>query len=146
MYKHMDLDNIFSLFASNSNLVNEESSKVYIDLTNTPIYWVGMYKKIIENNQGLNYQFIQLIKKSTPELDEDEIIEAGEFYMFNRAFSFIKKIDMENEEHLEAIKKYTDSNLEKILKNNIKFFEKHELYEKCSVLKKVLDFSTEFQK
>ena len=38
----MGLDNIFDLFSSSEELdgVNE---KYYVDFTQTPIYWVGMY-------------------------------------------------------------------------------------------------------
>ena len=46
----INLDNIFHLFSSNDDLDGIDNSNIHIDFKNTPIYWVGMYKKLILNH------------------------------------------------------------------------------------------------
>ena len=42
----MDIDNIFELFSDSEFIKDDETP---IDFSKTPIYWVGMYKKIVLN-------------------------------------------------------------------------------------------------
>jgi hypothetical protein len=46
--KSINLENIFSLFEYSDHL-NKNQDIAFIDLTNTPIYWVGMFKKLLIN-------------------------------------------------------------------------------------------------
>lgn len=141
----MGLDNIFDLFASNEELdgVNE---KCYVDFTQTPIYWVGMYKKLILNNLNFNKKVVQFFKKSNEELDIEDVSEAGEWVTYHRAWSYIKNMNLKDESHVEAIEKYSDEHLDTALKLGISFFEEIEKYENCALLKKILDKSEEFVK
>ena len=50
----INLDNIFHLFSPNDDLEGIDNGKVHIDFKNTPIYWVGMYKKLILNHINFN--------------------------------------------------------------------------------------------
>jgi hypothetical protein len=139
----MDLENVFGLFSSNEDSYD---SDVYIDFAKTPIYWIGMYKKLVLNNLNFNKKVVKFFKEANSELDVHEMSEAGEFVTYNRAWNYIKKIDIENKEHLLAIKKYADAHLDTSLKLGISFFqETNEQYEKCALLKKILDKSKEFQ-
>ena len=54
IYKKMhNLDNIFSLFSSNEEL-DGSNTEVYLDFQNSPVYRVGMYKKLILNHITFN--------------------------------------------------------------------------------------------
>jgi hypothetical protein len=46
--KPINLDNIFSLFSPEGE-IGKDSDKVFIDLTQNPVYLIGMYKKLVIN-------------------------------------------------------------------------------------------------
>ena len=79
----VNLDNIFHLFGSNDNLDGSNDTTTFIDFKVTPIYWVGMYKKLILNHLNFNKKIVNFFKKSNAELDIDDIREAGEFVTSN---------------------------------------------------------------
>jgi len=140
----MNVENIFSLFSKDENLdgVNE---KVHVDFTQTPIYWIGMYKKLVLNHINFNKKVIKFFKNANQELDMEDMKEAGEFVIYNRAWSYINKIDIDHPDTLLAIDKYSDEYLDTSLKLGISFFEQHEEYEKCALLVKILQKSKSLQ-
>ena len=132
------LDNIFELFSSNEN-ADGENDIVHIDFTQTPIYWIGMYKKLVLNHLNFNRKVVKFFKESNEELDVVDMENAGEFVVYNRAWFYIKNVDINVEEHVLAIEKYQDEYLDTSLKLGIHFFEEQEEYEKCAHLKHILD-------
>ena len=140
----INLDNIFSLFSANEEL-DGVNSEVQIDFSQTPIYWIGMYKKLVLNHINFNKKVLKFFKESNQELDVEDMKDAGEFVVYHRAWHYIQNVDIDIEEHVIAIKKYTDEYLDTALKLGISFFEQHEEYEKCALLKRILDKSKEFQ-
>jgi len=142
--KMINLDNIFSLFSANEEL-DGVNSEVQIDFSQTPIYWIGMYKKLVLNHINFNKKVLKFFKESNQELDIEDMKDAGEFVVYHRAWHYIQNVNIDVEEHVIAIKKYTDEYLDTALKLGISFFEQHEEYEKCALLKKILDKSKEFQ-
>lgn len=145
MYTRMsNLDNIFELFSSEEGM-DGVNSNVYIDFTNTPLYWVGMYKKLIGNHVNFNKKILKFFEDSNQELEIDDVKNAGEFVIYHRAWHYIQNVDINVEEHILAIETYQDEYLETSLKLGISFFEKNEEYEKCALLKKILDKTKDFQ-
>jgi hypothetical protein len=57
--------------------------------------------------------------------------------MYDKAWEYIKEINIENQFHLECISKKSNLVMHSNLVNSIKHFEKLEHYEKCSILKKI---------
>ena len=105
--KMVDIDNIFSLFSSHEDL-DGNNTAVHIDFTENPIYWVGMYKKMLNNNIDFNKKLLKIIGKSNEDLDVLDVKKAGEHIVFNRAWNYIKKIDTNNIEHCDAIEKLSN--------------------------------------
>ena len=132
------LENIFDLFSSNENL-DGENYIVHIDFTKTPVYWVGMYKKLVLNHLNFNKKVVKFFKESNEELDVEDMENAGEFVVYNRAWHYIQNVDINVEEHVLAVEKYQDEYLDTALKLGIHFFEEQEEYEKCAHLKHILD-------
>jgi len=139
----INLDNIFHLFSSNDDLDGIDNSNIHIDFKNTPIYWVGMYKKLILNHINFNKKITKFFKKSDDGLDLNDVQEAGEFVTYNRAWSYITKIDISNKEHIKGIDNYSDKHLNASLKLGINFFIETEEYEKCAHLQKILNYLSE---
>jgi len=140
----VDIDNIFSLFSSHDDL-DGNNTTVHMDFTENPIYWVGMYKKMLNSNIDFNKRLLKILGKSNKDLDILDVKKAGEHIVFNRAWNYIKKIDIKDQEHCDAIKKLSDEYLDTALKLGINYYEPEEDYEKCAHLKKILDKSQEFQ-
>ena len=139
MYTKMpNLDKIFDLFSANEEL-DGINSTIQIDFTQTPIYWIGMYKKLVLNHINFNKKVLQFFKQSNQELDVEDMKDAGEFVVYNRAWHYIQNVDIDNKEHIIALEKYSDEYLDTALKLGISFFEQHEQYERCALLKKILD-------
>ena len=132
------LENIFELFSSNEDL-DGENDEVHIDFTQTPVYWIGMYKKLVLNHINFNKKVVKFFKESNEELDVVDVANAGEFVVYNRAWHYIQNVDINVEEHVIAIEKYQDEYLDTALKLGIHFFEESEEYEKCALLKTILD-------
>ena len=139
----INLDNIFHLFGPDDNFDGVHNGTTYMDFKNTPTYWVGMYKKLILNHINFNKKIIKFFQKSDKALDLGDVKEAGEFVTYNRAWSYIKKIDMSNKEHIKGIKVYADEYLDTSLKLGISFFIETEQYERCAHLQKILDSLSE---
>lgn len=137
------LDNIFELFSSNEDL-DGKNELVHIDFTQTPTYWVGMYKKLVLNHINFNKKVLQMFSKMNGEFDIQDVKEAGEHITYNKAWSYIKNIDINIDEHIDAIQYYTDEYLQTSLELGISFFIETEEYEKCAQLNKILEISKKF--
>ncbi len=132
----MGLDNIFELFSSNN--IDGKDEEI-VDFTKSPTYWVGMYKKLVLNHINFNKKVLKFFKEANKELDIEDVKEAGEFVVYNRAWYYIQNVDINVEEHVLAIENYADEYLDTSLKLGIHFFEEQEEYEKCAHLKHILD-------
>ena len=132
----MGLDNIFELFSPNNIDGKDEE---LVDFTKSPTYWVGMYKKLVLNHINFNKKVLKFFKEANKELDIEDVKEAGEFVVYNRAWHYIQNVDINIEEHVLAIENYADEYLDTSLKLGIHFFEEQEEYEKCAHLKHILD-------
>jgi len=139
----INLDNIFHLFGPDDNFDGVDNGTTYMDFKSTPTYWVGMYKKLILNHINFNKKIIKFFQKSDKALDLGDVKEAGEFVTYNRAWSYIEKIDVSNKEHIKGIKVYADEYLDTALKLGISFFIETEQYERCAHLQKILDSLSE---
>mgnify|MGYP001177051012 CR=1 FL=1 len=139
----INLDNIFHLFGPDDDFSGVDNGTTYMDFKNTPTYWVGMYKKLILNHINFNKKIIKFFQKSDKALDLGDVKEAGESITYNRAWNYIKKIDINKKEHLEGIDNYADEYLDTSLKLGISFFIETEEYEKCAHLQKILNYLSE---
>jgi len=102
-----------------------------------------MFRKLILNYLNYTTQVINLFDKAEPELDIKDIKRVGELMLYERAYDYIKGIDLHNKEHINALFKEAKNSkidLESALNKSIDHFENLEEYEKCAVLKKYLDF------
>jgi hypothetical protein len=141
--KMIDVDNLFNLFPDGDSKKNTNEI-THIDFKETPIYWLGMYKKLILNHINFNKKVIQYFKEANSELDIKDMKEAGEFVTYNRAWFYGQKINIKDTSHIEAIEKYSDEYLDTSLELGINFFQELEEYEKCAHLLKILNKSKEF--
>jgi hypothetical protein len=143
----MDLNKIFGLFSDEEPKSLKEKSQLIddiLDFKEHPLFWVGMFKKLIQNHKLFNKEIIGFFSILDQELDIDDVEQAGEFVVYNKAFSWIDKIDINNKLHQNSILKFSDDTFLSYLKSSILYFEKFEEYEKCAHLKNIQNIVEKF--
>ena len=130
-----DANRIFGLFSGGDE--RNQPQEIHVDFMDTPDAKIGMFVKLIHNNIVFNQKLKQFFDKVDKEFDEEATQKSSEFTVFNRAWYYIKNIDIDNEKHLYAAIKQDTMYLLDALELSIKFFEEREEYEKCAHLHKI---------
>jgi len=140
---YMNINKIFNLFKS-----SEEPEEItpQIDLSESPIIWIGMFKRMIVNYETFAKQLIQFFKSSEPSLDTEEIERVSSYMVYNKAYEHLIKLDLTNKSHLDSLQLYSDETFSFILSKALLYFESVEEYEKCVFLKQVENVINSFQK
>lgn len=135
----MDIDKIFGTF---DNSKEEENSSVstFVNFQDTPVYFIGMFRKLILNHKNFHKKLQQFLKMTDDEMEDMSVEEAGEFVVYSRSWFYINKIDLDNKIHEDCLKTHSDEYLVSCVKLSISFWEEREEYEKCAHLKKIQDF------
>lgn len=132
----MSFDKIFDMF----DAINEETyvKDPAFDFTETPMFHLGMFKKIIWNQKNFEKKMSQF-RKLYPKSDILNDEEAGEFVTFNRAWFYISKFRTDHPLAEDAIRIFSDIYTKTACDLAINFFEEREEYEKCAHIKKIAD-------
>jgi len=140
----MDIDNIFGLFGFEKNSKREIQDDLDA-FKDTPIFKVGMFKKLIWNGVNFRKQLIQFLKKTDSKHDivDEGLNEAGDYMMYTRAYYWIKDCNIKDKEWKKALVNYIDEEFVLCFKLCIKYYEELEEYEKCAFLKSIQDYIEE---
>lgn len=126
---NINIDKIFSLFQE------QEQENEFNDFKNDGFYYILMFKKIVNNYLKTKHFYSNTIKKTHPELNEQEINKAGDYLFFNRAFYYLNELhELNTQEELYI----SVSDIESF-KKALEYFESVEEYEKCSIIKKIMN-------
>lgn len=138
----MDANKIFGLFTGDysSEQPSERETITLENYTEHPLYWVGMFKKLIANHNNFNQKIADFISQMEEELNVYDVETAGEFVTYNRAWYWVSKVDITQDKHQYAVNYFNDEHLQTYLQFSISFWEEYEEYEKCAYLKKIWDF------
>ena len=139
----MSIDDIFNLFKSPEE---ENETTTQVDMSEHPIIWMGMFKKLIINYKVFSKHMVEFFESSDPKLDIDDIKLAGGMMVFIRAMDHISKIDTTNQMHRDCLILYSDEQFLKALSLALSHFEDLEEYENCAFLKKIQDIANPFSK
>jgi len=60
----MDADDLFKLFSDEDKELSKDKLPI-LDFTEHPVYWVGMFTKIIKNHKGFDLYIKQIFNKLT---------------------------------------------------------------------------------
>ena len=143
---HVDVNKIFGLFGNKEENpkpdlgTNQDMSYLLEDFKKHPMFWVGMFKKLIYNHKIFNTKALNSFKDMDEGLDVNDIEAAGEFIMYNRAWYWIEKINVNDDLHQNSLSHYADEILLTYTKVIILYFQELEEYEKCAHLKKIQTF------
>ena len=140
----MDINKIFGAFNSSSRddddfpQVTFLTSEWKVDEENHPRYFIRMFTKLILNYTNYSKQLSRIF--TSPDINLQEVQDAGEWMLYERAFFYLKSVDLHDKYHIKIIFEEATPKLEEALNKSLQFFENEEEYEKCAVLKKYLDF------
>ena len=143
---NMDVNKIFDLFSGGREGDGDYTQQELEDLRKmeefkeSPMFKVGMFKKLIFNHLAYKDRIIDLFKNVKPNLNIYELEEAGETITFERGWEFISQCKIDKEEWQQCLILYNDEEIKVALRLSINFFQDLEEYEKCAYLKKILDF------
>ena len=131
-------DKIFKLFVEGKEITDEKTKSEIKDFMNGPFAKIGMFVKLIQNHQVLHKKLEKFLKKEQPNYNVESTKEASEFTVFNRAWFYLKQIDLKDIEHFNALLDFKPEPLISALELSISYFEKEEEYEKCAVIHEML--------
>ena len=89
---------------------------------------------------GYSDKIIDFFANADPEIDAGNVKKAGESMLYNRAYGYITKLDIQDEYHIKILFEEANPKFKEALNQSLSYFENEEEYEKCAVLKKYLDF------
>jgi len=130
----IDKDKIFQLFVDGKEISDDKTKSEIKDFMNGPFAKIGMFVKLIQNHQIFHQKLEKFLKKEQPNYNVESTKEASEFTVYNRAWSYIKDISLDNHDDVNAIINFDNKIFSKVLSNSIQFFEQYEEYEKCAHL------------
>jgi len=133
----IDKDKIFQLFVDGKEINDDKTKSEIRDFMNGPFAKIGMFVKLIQNHEVFHRKLEKFLKKEQPNYNVESTKEASEFTVYNRAWSYIKNISVNDDEDLNAIINFEPKALLKVLVSSISFFEGYEEYEKCAHLHKI---------
>ena len=133
----IDKDKICKLFVDGKEISGDKTKDEIKDFMNGPYAKIGMFVKLIQNHEVFHKKLEKFLKKEQPNYNVESTKEASEFTVYNRAWGYIKNINIEGKEDLDAIINFEHKTLLKILSSSISFFEIYEEYEKCAHLYKI---------
>lgn len=131
----MDKNRIFNLFSDNPQ--NSSLQEIHVDFMDSATAKIGMFVKLIQNNIIFNQKMKQFFKQMEKDFNEESTRKSSEFTVFNRAWFYIKDVNIEEDEHLAALIHYDVKHLLDSLKRAVKFFEELEEFEKCAHIHKI---------
>jgi len=92
----------------------------------------------------LNYdvfskKFISLFREDGSEVDMNEVERAGEHFVYERAWEYISKLNINIPLHVDTLLQFKDPILIKNLNRTLLHFQDSEEYEKCSFIFKLIE-------
>lgn len=140
----MDINKIFNLFNFRDEEPEEPTPKV--ELSDGPVVWLGMFKKLIINYETFTKQLVMFFGKSEPSLDVDELGKVSKFMVYERAYDNLCQLDLTNQMHLDCLKWYADEVFSGTLSLALTYYIEIEEYERCAFIKQIQDTIDSFQK
>ncbi len=139
----IDKDKIFQLFVDGKEIDDDKTKSEIRDFMNGPFAKIGMFVKLIQNHEVFHRKLEKFLKKEQPNYNVESTKEASEFTVYNRAWTYIKNISLDNHEDINAIINFDNKIFFKVLGSAIQFFEQYEEYEKCAHLYKIQEIVKE---
>ena len=130
----IDKDKIFKLFVDGKEINDEQTKSEIKDFMNGPFAKIGMFVKLIQNHKIFHQKLEKFFKKEQPNYDVQSTKEASEFTVYSRAWEYIKNINLDDHDDVNAIINFDSKVFFQALNEAIFYFQQYEEYEKCAHL------------
>tara|TARA_B100001778_G_scaffold334325_1_gene345288 strand:+ start:1570 stop:2022 length:453 start_codon:yes stop_codon:yes gene_type:complete len=144
----IDKDKMFSLFEDpNKKVDGKELITMGQSLLDEPFTKIGMFTKLIVNHNVFHQKLEKFLKAEKPNYDVDDARRASEFTVFNRAWHYIKGIDLKDRNHLEAIMDFKAKPFMQSLNEALAYFQRPDVeqYERCAKLLEIKNFKRDIE-
>lgn len=134
----IDKNKLFHLFddTPDQETVSEVRTSLN-DFIKSPFAKIGMFTKLILNHFVFHQKLQKFLEKEEPTYNVESTREAADYTIFNRSWNYIKQIDVDDPDHIEAMLNFNPKIFNKALQNALWYFEAQEEYEKCAHLYKI---------
>jgi hypothetical protein len=136
---YMDPKLVFGLFQDSEDK-SEGKVKEIVDFSDHPYIFMGMFTRIIFRGDVLNDQVIRFFTEIDRDLDKVNFEQLNKNLIFNRAYSYLKQLDLQNSFHVDTLLEKADANFLQASTLALNHFLELEEYEKCSFIKNIIDF------
>ena len=134
----IDKNKLFHLFddTPDQETVSEVRTSLN-DFIKSPFAKIGMFTKLILNHFVFHQKLQKFLEKEEPTYNVESTREAADYTIFNRSWSYIKQIDVDDPDHIEAMLNFNPKIFNRALQSALWYFEAQEEYEKCAHLYKI---------
>jgi len=140
----IDKDKIFKLFVDGKEVDDGRTEGEIQDFMNGPYAKIGMFVKLIQNHKIFHKKLEKFLKQEQPDYNVESTKEASEYTVYYRAWHYIKGIDVNKNEDIDAIVNFNPLTFNKTLDGALNFFESYEEYEKCAHIYKIKEILKEY--
>ena len=131
-------DRIFNLFSTTPEVKEKEEKRISIEeFIESPYAKIGMFTKLILNHYVFQEKLKKFLKTEEPAYSIENTKEAANYTVFNKAWEYIREIDIENKDHINALIGFNPIVFNKALTSAIVYFQDGEEYEKCAHIFKI---------
>ena len=137
-------DRIFNLFSTTPEVKEQEEKRISIEeFIESPYAKIGMFTKLILNHYVFQEKLKKFLKTEEPAYSIENTKEAANYTVFNKAWEYIREIDIENKDHINALIGFNPIVFNKALTSAIVYFQDGEEYEKCAHIFKIQEIVKE---
>ena len=137
-------DRIFNLFSTTPEVKEKEEKRISIEeFIESPYAKIGMFTKLILNHYVFQEKLKKFLKTEEPAYSIENTKEAANYTVFNKAWEYIREIDIENKDHINALIGFNPIVFNKALTSAIVYFQDGEEYEKCAHIFKIQEIIKE---
>jgi len=137
-------DRIFNLFSTTPEVKEKEEKRISIEeYIESPYAKIGMFTKLILNHFIFQEKLKKFLKTEEPAYSIENTKEAANYTVFNKAWEYIREIDIENKDHINALIGFNPIVFNKALTSAIDYFQEGEEYEKCAHIFKIQEIVKE---
>ena len=137
-------DRIFNLFSTTPEVKEKEEKRISIEeFIESPYAKIGMFTKLILNHFVFQEKLKKFLKTEEPAYSIENTKEAANYTVFNKAWEYIREIDIENKDHINALIGFNPIVFNKALTSAIDYFKEGEEYEKCAHIFKIQEIVKE---
>jgi|TARA_B100000768_G_scaffold53104_1_gene51584 hypothetical protein len=146
----IDKNKLFDLFNNSGEDKSKDAKEVFLSdpsFLDDPYTKIGMFTKLISNHHIFHQKLAKFLKKEGSQVNVEDTKRASEFTVYNRAWHYLKQINLQDQSHLEALMEFKKEPLLSSIEDAIVYFQGPDVeeYEKCAKLLEIKTFKRDIE-